>query len=240
MISINELKIILKNIVFVPKCIFCRKVLSLKAEQLICSHCEEELPCTVLKKRCKKCGKPISATEEKCDYCSEYPFSAYTRMSSVYEYKDIAKDSILRFKHESYKSYSKEYARHMHALVKYDFDKVMFDIIVAVPPRKERMKTEGYDQGATLAKALAKEMKIKFVNNIFKLKEGKKQSDLSFDQRLDNVKNLYFLKDAKSIKGKTILLVDDICTTRATLAEVSKVLKGGGAEKVYCITIATA
>jgi predicted amidophosphoribosyltransferase len=64
--------------------------------------------------------------------------------------------------------------------------------------------------------------------------------ELDRDQRAENVKNAFQVDEtaAPSIRGKTVLLVDDVCTTGATLRECAKALKSGGAAAVYAVTLA--
>ncbi|MBI5199484.1 MAG: ComF family protein [Nitrospirae bacterium] len=64
------------------------------------------------------------------------------------------------------------------------------------------------------------------------------QIELKGEERLKNVKGAFKVKDPKDIEGKSLLLIDDVYTTGATVRECSKVLKRAGAEKVYVLTLA--
>ncbi len=114
-----------------------------------------------------------------------------------------------------------------------------FDIVVAVPPRKERMQKENYDQARTLAGTLAKELGIPFRGGVLcQVENGRKQSDLTLEERWCNVQGNFRVVLNHVILEKRILLVDDICTTGATLNECAKVLREAGAKTVYSVVAA--
>ena len=64
-----------------------------------------------------------------------------------------------------------------------------------------------------------------------------KQSRLPEEQRKENVKDVYSIKNTEAIIGKNIILVDDICTTGSTVNECSKVLKNSGANRVIVLSV---
>ena len=96
-----------------------------------------------------------------------------------------------------------------------------------------------YNQSALLANVIAKILKKPVLYNILirnKFKES--QGHLSIKERKLNVKNSFMVKNNSIIKGKNILIVDDVMTTGATLNECAKVLKHAGARKIFVATFA--
>ena len=73
---------------------------------------------------------------------------------------------------------------------------------------------------------------------IKRLKHGKAQKYLHVDERVENVKGMFCLKNADSVKGKNIILADDLVTTGATVSEAARILLSAGAADVVCICIA--
>ena len=73
---------------------------------------------------------------------------------------------------------------------------------------------------------------------INKIKSNHVQHELDFASRIINVSGVYAVRDSSLVKGKTILLVDDIVTSGSTSKECCKVLFENGAKEVYCSTIA--
>lgn len=114
-----------------------------------------------------------------------------------------------------------------------------YDIIVPVPISRKRCKNRGYNQSALLAKELAKVLGLEYEENaLVKIINNPKQSELSQEQRILNVKNVYKIKKDSKIINKKVLLIDDVFTTGATCNECVKVLKEAGAKKVGVFTIA--
>jgi ComF family protein len=112
-------------------------------------------------------------------------------------------------------------------------------MILPIPLHKKRLRTRGYNQSALVAKRLSKESGIGARFDLLEKKvETRPQVGLSLNERLNNVKGSFVIKDPAFIKGRDILLVDDVMTTGATVNECSKILKKSGALRVDVITIA--
>ena len=235
----KKLKNIVLNLFFPCRCIFCQRLMPIKAEIAVCEECMKKLPFCLAHMRCRVCGKPISGGK-LCSHCAAYPRRAYRRICSSYVYSKQVKTALVKFKHEKYKGYTRVFAEHMKAVAEYDFKDIKFDAVISVPPRPARMRTENYDQVECLARELAGKMRLPYWGGVLKQIETRyKQSELSAADRAANVRGNYRVLKADKILGKTLLLVDDICTTRATLAECAKVLKKAGAKTVCCVTAAT-
>lgn len=230
----------IRDFFFPPRCTFCRRSLPAGTEHLICIACENNLPYCLAADRCQRCGKPVEDGERCCRFCKSFQNSPYVRISAPYMYQDAVRSALLRFKHERYRCYADVFARHMRAVVKHDCREVEFDCVVSVPPRLERMRREGYDQAACLAQKLSAEMGIPRADGVLRQRENRqKQSGLGYGERLENAKGNFVVQKPGSIVGKTVLLVDDICTTRATLWHCAFALRNAGAASVYCVTVAT-
>ena len=104
---------------------------------------------------------------------------------------------------------------------------------------KTKKLERGYNQTEILAKDLAQNLGILYDKNIFiKIVNNKRQSSLSEQDRYKNIKNVFKLENPNKIKNKKIILIDDICTTSATLEECSRVLKEAKAKTVMALVIA--
>lgn len=113
-------------------------------------------------------------------------------------------------------------------------------LLVPVPLHDRRLNWRGFNQAELLAKNLSDMYHISCDNSILnKITDSKHQADIKTrEERLNNIKNSFALKNGQLIKNKTIVLVDDICTTGATLNECTKVLKSGGAKRIIGFVIA--
>lgn len=236
----SRIKNILLNLVYPPRCVFCQNRLSPKIRINVCSDCANTLPYTRVYNRCKRCGKPLHENKSGiCRHCSTVKIHS-TQITSAFVYIDPAKQAAVRFKKERYLGYAKTFAVYITEMVKYDFKNVAFDFVVSVPPRKKAFTEEHYDQAQALARAVALRLGIPYLPNAL-AQSGRlrKQSTLSYNDRIKNVKDKFVVKKADAVKNKTILLIDDICTSGATINECSKMLKAAGAYRVYAATFAT-
>lgn len=113
------------------------------------------------------------------------------------------------------------------------------DIIVPVPIHKSKLKTRGYNQSAIYGQGLSKTMKIPmFENAIRKLHKTSSQTRKTRMERLSNVESQYAISQKEKIKGKHVLLVDDVMTTGATLEACAlEILKVEGT-RVSVVTVA--
>lgn len=116
-----------------------------------------------------------------------------------------------------------------------------YDIILIVPVNKARKKERGYDQSYLIAKTISTIIKRPIVKNVlYKDKNTIKQSTLNKEERKENVKGAYSIKNFQKLKNKKILLIDDIYTTGSTVNECSRVLieKGINKKQIGVLTLA--
>ena len=231
---------LLWNVLFPPRCIFCRKWMPLTSLDRVCMDCRNHIPYCMSYARCIRCGKPVDDGAKKCSFCQVYRDLPFERICSAYVYEGKVKEAFKRFKREKYQGYAQEFGEYLKAVVEYDCKGIKFDAVISVPPRPERMKKEGYDQARCLAKELADRMEVVYLESVMRQKEKRaKQSGLGRAARMKNAKGNYAVRKPEAVAGKTVLLVDDICTTRATFLECAKMLKEAGAAAVYCASGAT-
>jgi len=112
-------------------------------------------------------------------------------------------------------------------------------VIMPAPLHWRRLNWRGFNQSALLAKALADYFQLEYADPLIRLRTSSPQADIKErDSRLQNVVGLFACRDKKAIDGRSILLVDDVCTTGATLNECAKTLKAAGAVKVAALVVA--
>jgi ComF family protein len=114
-----------------------------------------------------------------------------------------------------------------------------FDRIVPIPMHRKKRRKRGYNQAELLAKALAKRLALQCdVELLAKIVERESQSTLKRAARAANVRGTF--RAAPAVEGKSILVVDDICTTGETLRAAAAELVGSGAKRVCAIAVAKA
>ena len=129
---------------------------------------------------------------------------------------------------------------HFQLIEKSTADFVNF-VLVPVPLERKKLKWRGFNQAEEIGKELANFFGIPLITNcLIKIKETLPQVELSDEERRENIKGAFLVKDKELIKNKKILLVDDVYTTGATMEECARVLKKAGAKEVIGIVIARA
>jgi ComF family protein len=115
------------------------------------------------------------------------------------------------------------------------------DLILPIPLHSLKKAERGFNQSYYVAKGIAKIISIPIKTNIIKrIRFTETQTELHIDERKENVKNAFKVLKAKNVRGKKIILLDDVITTGATISECAKNLKESGAIKVYGLSIALA
>lgn len=114
-----------------------------------------------------------------------------------------------------------------------------YDMIISVPVSRKRKKERGYNQSELIAKEISKKLNMEYAKDVlYKTKNTIAQSKLNKEEREENAKGVYEIKNLNKITGKKILLIDDIYTTGSTVNECSKILKQANPKKIGIFTIA--
>jgi ComF family protein len=115
------------------------------------------------------------------------------------------------------------------------------DYLIPIPLHHLKKAERGYNQSFYIAKGIGSVLKIKINHNSIKrIRYTGTQTELSLTERRDNIKDAFKIINAKSIKSKNIILVDDVITTGATILECSKILLMNGAAKIFALSAAIA
>ena len=115
------------------------------------------------------------------------------------------------------------------------------DLIIPVPLHHLKKAERGYNQSEYIAKGISKQLGIRMQNNVIsRVRYTQSQTTMTLKEREQNIENAFKVKRKKKIKGKNLLLVDDVITTGATIKECGNALKDNGANFVYACSTAIA
>jgi len=204
----------------------------------------------IFPRKCVICGKILEKNQlDLCHSCrihtQEYfkgkrSLQFVAKWTALWYYSEDVRKSILRFKFYNRRSYADAYARLLGVKL---LEKELMqdvDILTWVPVSFRRRLSRGYDQCQLIATALGKELGMPAQRVLRKIRHTPPQSSLqNASQRRANVMGAYRVS-LPDIKGKRILLIDDILTTGSTASECAKVLLTAGAKEVYFAAVATA
>ncbi len=212
---------------FTKRCRYCNKIIG--KNEILCEECRESLP-IIKDERCKYCG----CEKSRCD-CKKHKMG-YDGITAPFYYEDGAKKSVHMLKFNNKIFMANILAEDMAKSVKNDFADVNFDFITFVPFTISQSLKRNYNQSELLAEQLSKKLNIPLKRALVKLFDTKTQHKMKTTFRKGNVFGVFDVKENIDVKGKTILLVDDVKTSGSTLDECAWILKIRGAEKVYCVT----
>jgi ComF family protein len=217
------------------RCVKCGLVI--EKEEGLCVTCWPRIP-FIVKPYCFCCGRPFDFEIEEealCGVCSR-DLPSYATARSVFSYTEESRDLILKFKHADYLSAAPLYGKWMAHIL----DDIKDPLCVPVPLHWTRLFRRTYNQAALLAREVAQIKGWTYAPSLLKRKKRTpSQGYLSKTERYKNVNRAFSVDDSKKIllKGKTILLIDDVFTTGATLERCAQTLLKAGAKEVHALTL---
>lgn len=216
------------------KCLCCDNEMLADSKYCICKNCYDNLP-FITRKVCQKCGEPIDSFASFCMRCKKQIDRNFDIARAVFLYKDQLRRLIINLKFFGQK-YVAEYLSWFlyDCYVANEFD---CDIIVPVPMSTKSLKKRGYNQQQLLCYAFEQSGFDVDTKCIQKTRDTKTQVGLNFAQRQTNLIDAFKVVDRQKVKGKKILIIDDIFTTGATISQVAAALKKAGAKSVFAITL---
>ncbi len=206
------------ELLFPPKCLLCGRVL--KAGELdLCKNCRVEAPWYDSGKR-------------------SAPF--LDSITAVWYYKENVRKCLLRLKFYRFRHLAPGLGRLLAARVRKDLPQDP-DMITWVPVSFLRKLGRGFDQSELIARAVGRELGIPVQPVLRKHRHNPRQSGLrGGEKRRANVLGAYRVLSPEQVRGKQVLLIDDILTTGATAGECAKLLRLAGAAQVHSAVIAAA
>lgn len=224
----------LLELVYPERCIVCREVIEFRSNKWLCPECKDKFE-PISGKTCKICGVPLHANDI-CMTCRERK-NYFKRAFCVYEYENEVRTAIHHIKFHDCPQNLKYFADAAAEFLRENgFEGA--DYIVYVPMYPSDKRKRGYNQSEIFAKELEKRGMAKTINALKKVRKTQHQHDLTGEQRVKNLKKAFEVIDREKIKGRKLLLVDDIFTTGTTANECSKALMKAGAESVEVLCIA--
>ncbi len=227
--SIYKLLDFIADLFFPNRCPVCDGYI--KYDEYICEKCEKELEYAD-DSYCKRCG------QLKCICSSETIY--YDAAFSFIYYDGAGKKGIISLKRAKATGFAGLFAEKAVKLLKENDLLSDIDIITSVPVSKRKMRETAYNHAHMFAKMIHRNCDIPVSGKLLsKTDESLVQHELSAEERKQRAAKAYsFTGKEQSVKGKTVLLCDDIITTGSTLNYCSKALKEAGADRVICCTIA--
>lgn len=184
---------------------------------------------------CEHCGRPLGNISRRCGECLLNP-PPFRKHISYGEYEEELKELILKFKYGNVEKL-KHLLTDYYIRIFYKKIDESFDFIVPVPPDKGRKRE--FNPVLEIAKILSKQLEVKLLPlHLVKIKKTLPQAGLTRSQRLNNLNGAFKVTETHpSIKGKKILLIDDVYTTGTTVKKCTELLTKEDAD-VVALTLA--
>ena len=214
------------DMLYPPRCVICDKPIHLPG---YCKRCEGKIKPNS-EERCFSCGLSV----KRCE-CKRIVYH-FDGVTAPFYNKGYPQEAVYALKFSSRFSCVEPFAEEMAKTAVNTFGRENIDLISFVPANKKSLYSRGFNQSELFATHISKILGIPIHKKLLaKKEEVKTQHDLStIVERFRNVRNSYYATER--IKGKNVLLVDDIKTTGASLDECARQLKFAGADKVFCVT----
>jgi ComF family protein len=215
-----------------PACLLCESpVPARQRDALVCELCRvrwEPVPGPL----CRRCGQPTVGDLE-CRMCAAWPEGLERARSAVW-LRGSARDAVHRLKYEGWWRVAEALAETMRGL-----EPLTGQVsLIPVPLGRQRLRSRGYNQSERIATALGALLgRPVLTDRLHRRRETGTQTALTPEARLANVAGAF---EALGVRGLTCVLVDDVFTTGATLAEAARGLASAGAARVEAVTFARA
>ena len=227
-------------VLYPRRCPACGRVLAYG--NLICRDCRASLP-WIKEPSCFLCGKPVySEEQELCYDCRRFKKSFQAGVSLLL-YNEETRPIIADFKYHNRRSLSRYFAEEIRARYASRLASWNPGLIVPVPVHKHRKRIRGYNQAGLVARDLSVLTGIPYIPDLLlRSSDTTPLKKLTAQARLDHLKKAFeFNLDYKelAVGGKSVLLIDDIYTTGATLEICTRTLMDAGFGPVYICTLCT-
>ena len=220
----------------------CRRPVD-RPRRHICSACFAALPFHEPGGACLMCGAPVPAKTPHafvCEECATHP-PPCERTCSALDYKGDVEDMVKNFKYNRASWLAEDFTDLLEGVVRSQLDASAVDAIFPVPLHPNRQRRRGYNQAALLARSLASRLGRRCdEKSLARVRDTPKQSLLSGAERRKNLKDAFAAVRPPFVRGRTVLLVDDVTTTGSTLAAAAEPLRAAGAARIWCATLARA
>jgi ComF family protein len=223
-------------VLLAPACAACNRPLDSPTHGPVCQTCWDYIV-PITPPVCESCGDPlatwrtISIDERQCPRCRRTPLH-FSRGRAIGEYAGSLREIIHALKYGGRRTVARPLAQYLSVHGSDVLDGA--DCAVPVPLHRSRKRARGFNQAAEIARHLP----IPLNDALKRVRATPSQTDLPAARRHANVRDAFALRRRTKVKGLTVVLVDDVSTTGATLNACARVLVDAGAREVRALTAA--
>lgn len=237
----TSLRVLLRalHLLFPQTCVHCREDLPPLHEDPVCRACFRKLE-RIPALSCRSCGVPLLGGGAHCAPCRDRAADpqGLKLLRAPFLYNNTMKSIVHAMKYLGRKSVAAGAGRWMADYLKSSMELPPPEILVPVPLHRRRHWDRGYNQAFLLARTIADQASVQALEALERTRPTRPQFDLHVQERLANVQGAFVLRNGFTVRGRSVLLVDDVATTGATLKECAGVLRREGAADVNALVLA--
>jgi len=232
--SLQRLGVLARHWLLPQTCAHCREDLPPEGQAPLCDRCRKSL-CLCEPPFCLRCAEPIAGGKALCRSCSNRPF-ACRLVRAAFLYRGPVPSLVHAFKYRGRQTAARAAGRWMACLLPRFPELSGHDTVVPVPLHPRRLRERGYNQAGLLAEELARIAGRPVLDLLQRAKLTRPQWDLDRQSRHKNLAGAFLA--APQARGKSVLLIDDVCTSGASLEECGRALHRAGAARVAAYVFA--
>ena len=257
--NISSLSSSLSDFFYPPFCFVCREDTSGNENKFVCESCLNKIK-LIEPPFCAKCGRSFisenvfeNIERPVCGKCQKKRTDIkYDRILGFGKYDGTLKEIIHIYKYNKKEQLKKILSEILLKKMETEPEILKADLLIPVPLHWIKKRRRGFNQSEEIGKCISKSLKIPMKSLLKRKRNTRPQIGLSGDERIKNIKGAFKVsliaqKIRKSsddsrfdFDGKTVILLDDVVTTGATVNECAKVLKKAGVRKVIVVCLAIA
>lgn len=222
---------------FLPRmCLFCGVPVGETAVVAVCPECEARIT-WVASPLCTCCGRVFTSrdgADRVCGDCQTDP-PPFARARAAALYDGPAAEAITRFKFSRHLAFLPVMHNWLQRPICLELVAAA-DLLAPVPLHPKRIKNRGFNQSLLLAQGFPGAVVAR--EALVRTRHTPPQVGLNPKERQENVKRAFAVTDPARVKGKSVLLIDDLYTTGSTVKECARVLRKAGASRVEVLTVA--
>jgi len=230
---------LLASVLFPRSCLICRKYLR---TDVLCEGCRRTIA-VASTSFCGQCGAALPCADPPHISASPcHPAFPYV-LGAAGSYDDKALTTLIHsLKFRDMRAAAAPLADLMAEYVLFLKIDLREYLVMPIPLSRQRFRARGFNQSACIAKRFAEQLLLPLETRcLFRTKHAKPQSETeNLKERKGNIRGCFTVVDTEAIRGKNIVLVDDVCTSGATFLEAAQALKSAGAAKIFALAAARA
>lgn len=231
------------DLIFPAHCLDCQTIMPRSSPTpYLCSTCLNQIKLNT-RFRCPFCST-LNLGGETCSHCKPSHSLDYLWPAGHYDHP-LIKKALWAYKYKFVSSLKTALGYLLAKFITQEGKAVFLEthrnqlLVMPVPLHPRRFRWRSYNQSALLAQELCRSFQLTLVaNKLQRDRSRRPQTEIPTAERAANARGVFSCRKSKMLEGKTIMLIDDVCTTGSTLDACAKVLKEAGASKVIGLVVA--